>query len=115
MFVGIYAVLVSHPTNIAVVEGSPVKLDCAVNDTQSPIRWFHRKDSESEEAMIYSGNQITNSFHNFSIDKTSPGEYHLILNQTTMSSAGTYTCNEFKTRMNASAQVIVMGELYETT
>ena len=107
---GIQAIIFETQRNIAVVEGSSIQLNCAVNDTGSSIRWFHRGTDSSEETMIYTGNKFTDIDYKYSIDKANPGECNLLIHSASMLSAGLYKCNEFRTRHNASAEVTVLGE-----
>ena len=111
---GIQAIIIETPSNIAVVEGSSIQLNCTSNDTGSPIRWLHRFADSSEETMVFTGVQFTKTYSNYSINNATPGECNLRMNSALMSSAGLYTCNEFKTRFNASADVTVLGEYRDT-
>ena len=108
----IQSVLIDTPRNVAVIEGSSVKLHCSTNNTSGRLRWFHRYNSESDKVLIYTGALFSDHSDVYSIDKPNLGESNLILKSTPMESAGTYICNEFKTRMNATAEVIVICKLH---
>ena len=108
---GIQSMLVGTLKNVAVVEGSSVNLTCVTNDTTSKILWFCRKTSESENPLICKGSTVLANYSDVhSIDITNSGEYTLILNSASMSTAGTYMCQDLKTHMYASAEVIVIGQ-----
>ena len=108
---------VTRPENQAVLQGQRTMFSCSLNRTSSnetkPAAWVFRKPTSDSTAIIFNGYTMTSEFTTLTILNTSiNGQYDLIINDTRLENAGSYTCMVDRQR-TSSAQLVVLSELYQ--
>ena len=108
------------PSNIAVIVGSRSTL-CCRTDREDVISWHYTQsligDSASSQNLrhFYNGFSLDENLNKeFAIDQNNPGQFNLVINFTSPSHAGTYTCEEGGSRQNASSEIVVLGKNLHT-
>lgn len=105
------------PSNLAIVAGKPLRLQCGFAEP-SRIHWyFEAPSTKAKRDLIYNGKAISNKTLSggFSVDSTSAEQRDLVANETKLEHAGVYDCvvlistTPSVIEHSAKAQVIVLG------
>lgn len=122
MNVFVDSTIVRGPLNTAVVQGSPVTLECLSFDNRYYLQWFHNVQCWRYTYFcypyIYNGryfqHDISPRFSVTEVDNSTLVTRNLNINSTQLTDAGVYLCAEgfygdIYGDLNNSAQLIVLG------
>lgn len=102
--------LIMKPQNVAAMSGEIVTLDCA-SDTEESVAWVAYSPGSSDRDYIFGGWDLSESASQYiSISRQRKGHCSLHIN-TTRRAAKRYICVEQGSTMEASAELIVFGNL----
>lgn len=120
---GVTSTLVVTPVNVAVRQGSAVRLQCSSDDSDSAIQWYNSlcvtstDIAQCKDDFIYNGFVLVGDRPSFSVtegDNAAHVTRDLNINPTQLTDAGVYLCAEQVPGVagvtHSSAQLIVLGE-----
>ena len=93
------------PTNVAVAKGSRCVMECGTNIDKRAVLWYYKDQDNSPRQLIYTGYRVVDSVTSI----YSVIQFALVINFTLPHIAGTYICEEAGSKMNASAELVVLG------
>ena len=109
-FIDAHGNLSVKPENVAVLAGATCSLNCRTNMTMGRIVW-HYYAKKTNLRFLYNGFNIsTKAPKNYEILANFPGQFYLSINFVNVHHAGCYTCEEAKSLISVTAQLIVIGK-----
>ena len=107
----VQCLLVTKPQNAAALSGDVVSLSCASNSEDS-VAWVAYSPGSSEREYIFGGRDLSPSASSYiSISRQGRGHYSLHINATRRA-AKRYICVEQGSTMTASAELIILGNVF---
>lgn len=107
---GLFGALISTPSNIAVLKGQEVALNCSTNTTGNKLLWYVLLPETTREELIFDGYDVNQIICFCSVQHDNEqSTLYLPANEST---AARYTCTETYNGARAIAQLIVLGEFW---
>ena len=105
--------IIQRPENIVVTARNTTTFKCGIDKTEKGIDWYYSESitgTSGSERLIFSGDAQNQSFgKRFSVNIYS-GYSELKIDNTDISDAGVYKCEETGSHISSSAELIVIGK-----
>ena len=104
-----------RPDHTAVLNGEPVELRYRANYGWSYINWYRRLVNGTSDRDVVDRCSVLPEFSSvYSVIRRSGDHCNLVINSTDTSLTGIYTCYEEFSYVPASANVTIIGQLFDT-